>query len=206
MFWAGRGFGRGVWAERISPVEFLVLLLLSEEPTHGYDIMQRLGEKFSGLWAPKPGTVYPALSRLEERNLIRLKEAETSEEGAKDQAEYHPKKIYVLTEKGAEALKNIIGKMDFEEKLMGRFMRVVDHSVWTCFDNLALKRLGGAIERSLMGASQAVEAALQALPPEDSVRELEAYKDQLKTEYEKVEKKLTDLKEKEKKYRKVEVK
>jgi DNA-binding PadR family transcriptional regulator len=205
MFWAGRGFGRGVWTERISPVEFLVLLLLSEEPTHGYDIMQRLGEKFSGLWAPKPGTVYPALSRLEEKDLIKLKEAETKEEGSKDEADYPQKKVYVLTGKGAESLKNIIGKMDFEEKLMGRFMRVVDHSAWTCFDSLALKRLEGAIERALMGASQAVEAALQALPPEDSVRELEAYRDQLKAEYDKADKKLTGLKEKEKKYRKVEV-
>jgi DNA-binding PadR family transcriptional regulator len=205
MFWAGRGFGRGVWTERISPVEFLVLLLLSEEPTHGYDIMQRLGEKFSGLWAPKPGTVYPALSRLEDKNLIRLKEAETKQEGAQGQVEYLPKKVYALTEKGAETLKDIIGKMDFEEKLMGRFMRVVDHSAWMCFDNLALKRLEGAIERALMSASQTVEAALQALSPQDSVRELEAYRDQLKAEYEKAEKKLADLKEKEKKYRKVEV-
>nr|MDO8134052.1 PadR family transcriptional regulator [Candidatus Njordarchaeum guaymaensis] len=205
MFWAGRGFGRGVWAERISPVEFLILLLLSEEPTHGYDIMQSLAEKFSGLWAPKAGTVYPALSRLEEKDLIRLKEAEAGEEGVKGEAEYPPKKVYVLTEKGVETLKNIIGKMDFEEKLMDRFMCVVDHSAWASFDNLALKRLEGAIERAITGASQAVKAALQVLPPEDSIRELEAYRDQLKTEYDKVEKKLVEFKEKEKKYRKVEV-
>jgi DNA-binding PadR family transcriptional regulator len=205
MFWAGRGFGRGVWTERTSPVEFLVLLLLSEEPTHGYDIMQRLGEKFSGLWAPKPGTVYPALSRLEEKDLIKLKEPEIKDETSKNEADYPQKKVYVLTGKGAETLKNIIGKMDFEEKLMGRFMRVVDHSAWACFDNLALKRLEGGIQRALMGASQAVETALQALPPEDSVRELEAYRDQLKAEYDKTEKKLADLREKEKKYRKVEV-
>jgi DNA-binding PadR family transcriptional regulator len=205
MFWSGRGFGRGAWAERISPVEFLILLLLSEEPTHGYDIMQSLGEKFSGLWSPKPGTVYPALSRLEEKNLIRLKETEVAEEGTKGGEEYPPKKVYVLTEKGSETLKNIIGKMDFEEKLMDRFIGVVDHSVWASFDNLALKRLEGAIERALLGASQAVKAALQVLPPEDSIRELEAYRDQLKAEYEKAQKKLEDLKEKEKKYKKVEV-
>jgi DNA-binding PadR family transcriptional regulator len=80
MFWSGRGFGRGIWAERISPVEFLMLLLLNEEPTHGYDMMQRLTEKFSGLWSPKPGTVYPALSRLDEKGLIKIKEAETEGE------------------------------------------------------------------------------------------------------------------------------
>lgn len=205
MFWAGRGFGRGAWTERISPVEFLVLLLLSEEPTHGYDIMQSLGKKFSGLWAPKPGTVYPALSRLEEKDLIRLREAEVGEEGVKGEAEYPPKKVYVLTEKGVETLRNIIGKMDFEEKLMDRFMGVVDHSVWVSFDNMALKRLEGAVERALTGASQAVKAALQVLPLEDSIRELEAYRDQLKAEHDNVERKLTELKEKEKKYRKVEV-
>ena len=167
--------------------------------------MQSLGEEFSGLWSPKPGTVYPALSRLEEKNLIRLKETEVAEEGAKGGEEYPPKKVYVLTEKGTATLKNIIGKMDFEERLMDRFIGVVDHSVWASFDSLALKRLEGAIGRALMGASQAVKAALQVLSPEDSIRELEAYRDQLKAEYEKVEKKLDDLKEKEKKYKKVEI-
>jgi len=205
MFWAGRGFGRGAWTERTSPVEFLILLLLNEESTHGYDIIQRLSEKFSGLWSPKPGTVYPALTRLDEKGLIRLKETEIGRPSEKSEAEYPPKKVYVLTEKGMETLKNVIGKMDFEEKMIDRFMGMVDHSVWLTFDNMAVKRIEGAIERALSGASEAVRGAIRVLSPEDGLHELEFYRDQLKAELETVESKMTELKEREKKYRKVNV-
>jgi DNA-binding PadR family transcriptional regulator len=205
MFWAGRGFGRGAWTERISPVEFLILLLLKEESTHGYDMMQRLGEKFSGLWSPKPGTVYPAISRLEEKNLIKLRESQGEEAGEKSEGEYPPKKVYVLTEKGVEALKNIIGRMDSEEKFIDRFMGIVDQSVWLSFDNMALKRVEGVIERAIAGASEAVRGALRVLPPKDSIHELDFYRNQLRTELDAVEKKMAELREKEKQYRKVDI-
>ena len=205
MFWAGRGFGRGAWAERISPVEFLILLLLKEEPTHGYDLIQNLTEKFSGLWSPKPGTVYPAITRLEEKNLIRLKESQGEGTSGKGEGEYPPKKVYVLTDKGVEALKNIIGKMDYEEKFIDRFMGVVDQSVWLSFDNMALKRIEGAIERAIAGASHAVRGALRALPPQDGIHELEFYRSQLQTELVTVDKKIAELKDMEKRYRKVNV-
>jgi DNA-binding PadR family transcriptional regulator len=205
MFWAGRGFGRGVWAERISPVEFLILLLLKEEPTHGYDLIQRLDDKFSGLWSPKPGTVYPAIARLEEKNLIRPKESQGEEAGGKGEGEYPPKKVYVLTDKGTETLKNIIGKMDYEEKFIDRFMGVVDQSVWLSFDDMALKHIEGAVERAIAGASQAVLGALRVLPPRDGIHELEFYRNQLRTELAAVDGKIAEQKDKEKRYRKVNV-
>jgi DNA-binding PadR family transcriptional regulator len=201
----GRGFGRGAWAERISPVEFLILLMLKREPTHGYDMIQILADEFSGLWSPKPGTVYPAIARLEEKNLIKLKESQGEEAGGKGEGEYPPKKVYVLTEKGVDALKNVIGKMDFEEKFIDRFMGIVDQSVWLSFDNMALKRIEGVVERAIAGASEAVRGALRVLPPQDSIHELEFYRNQLKTELDAVERKIAELKEKEKQYRKVNV-
>lgn len=204
-FWSGRGFGRGIWDERTSPVEFLILLLLNEEPTHGYDIMQRLSQKFSGLWSPKPGTVYPALSRLEEKGLIKIREEENSDQAEPDQTEYPPKKVYVLTDKGTLALKNIIGKMEFEEKLIDRFRGIVDQSVWQTFDNMASKRIEGHIERALTGAARAVADAIRVLSPQDGIHELEFYRDQLKAELEDIEKKLKESREKEKKFRKVEI-
>ena len=205
MFWSGRGFGRGIWDERTSPVEFLILLLLNEEPTHGYDIMQRLAEKFSGLWSPKPGTVYPALSRLEEKGLIKIREEEDRDQTETDHAEYPPKKVYVLTDKGTSALKNIIGKMEFEEKLIDRFRGIVDQSVWQTFDNMASKRIEGHIERALTGAARAVTEAVRVLSPHESIHELEFYRDQLRAELEDIERKLKELTEKEKKFRKVEI-
>src|SRR5579859_7977514 len=57
-----------------------LLKLLAESPKHGYEIIQQLKERFSGLYAPSAGTVYPRLSRLESEGLIRH---ESDERGRK---------------------------------------------------------------------------------------------------------------------------
>ena len=38
---------------------------------HGYQIIQELTERSGGVWRPSPGSVYPALSQLEDEGLIR---------------------------------------------------------------------------------------------------------------------------------------
>jgi DNA-binding PadR family transcriptional regulator len=49
-------------------------LLLAEEPRNGYQIMQEVEERSEGVWSPSPGSVYPALSQLEDEGLIRTQE------------------------------------------------------------------------------------------------------------------------------------
>ncbi|MGH3783088.1 MAG: PadR family transcriptional regulator [Pseudonocardiaceae bacterium] len=47
-----------------------LLLLLAEEPMHGYQLMQAITERTSGAWRPSTGAVYPTLSQLEDEGLI----------------------------------------------------------------------------------------------------------------------------------------
>lgn len=47
-----------------------VLLLLAEEPMHGYQLMQTITERTGGRWAPSPGAIYPTLSQLEDEGLV----------------------------------------------------------------------------------------------------------------------------------------
>jgi len=47
-----------------------VLLLLAEEPMHGYQLMQAIGERSGGRWTPSPGAIYPTLSQLEDEGLV----------------------------------------------------------------------------------------------------------------------------------------
>jgi len=47
-----------------------ILLILSEGPNYGYNVIQRLAEMFSGFWSPKAGTVYPAIEKLMNGGLI----------------------------------------------------------------------------------------------------------------------------------------
>lgn len=45
-------------------------MLLGERPMHGYELINELTERSSGRWQPSPGTIYPALGRMEERGLV----------------------------------------------------------------------------------------------------------------------------------------
>lgn len=68
----GRGGGRHR-ARRGAAVE-AALLLLDERPMHGYELIGEMSERSGGRWEPSPGTIYPALNRMEERGLIEAEE------------------------------------------------------------------------------------------------------------------------------------
>ena len=51
-------------------LELLLLRILRSGPLHGWDIMQRLQLISSEVLSVTPGALYPALHRLEERELI----------------------------------------------------------------------------------------------------------------------------------------
>jgi DNA-binding PadR family transcriptional regulator len=68
-----------------------LLKLLDESPRHGYDVIRLLEDRFMGLYAPSPGTIYPRLQRLEAEGLVTQ-----SQEGGR--------KVYQITEAGREEL------------------------------------------------------------------------------------------------------
>ncbi|MET0787770.1 MAG: PadR family transcriptional regulator, partial [Cellulomonas sp.] len=61
----GRRAGRG-------DIRAAILLLLAEEPMHGYQLIQQIGERSGGTWRPSPGAIYPALNLLEDEGLIAI--------------------------------------------------------------------------------------------------------------------------------------
>ena len=71
-------------------LEMLVLEMVCERPTYGYELLTRLKEKSGGLFSMKEGTLYPILYRLEDDGMI---EAAWS----KQEGRTAPKKIYTAT-------------------------------------------------------------------------------------------------------------
>jgi DNA-binding PadR family transcriptional regulator len=63
------GFPRG--RARRGDVRAAALLLLAEGPLNGYQIMEEIDARSEGVWRPSPGSVYPALSQLEDEGLVR---------------------------------------------------------------------------------------------------------------------------------------
>ena len=47
-------------------------MLLSEQPMHGYQLIQEITERSGGRWSPSPGAIYPALNLLEDEGLITI--------------------------------------------------------------------------------------------------------------------------------------
>src|SRR3954465_2231774 len=75
--WGGPPFGRGPRARR-GDVRAALLVLLAEEPRNGYGLMQEIEQRSGGVWRPSPGSVYPALSQLEDEGLVQAVQEGTS--------------------------------------------------------------------------------------------------------------------------------
>ena len=72
-------------------LQLVILALLEEKPRHGYEIIKALEERSGGFYSPSPGTIYPALTYLEELGYARVEV-----EGAK--------KSYHITDAGRDKL------------------------------------------------------------------------------------------------------
>lgn len=91
-----RYMGRGPVVRR-GDVRAAILVLLAEQPMHGYEVIGQLGERSGGIWRPSAGSVYPTLQQLEDEGLVKGQESEG-------------RRVYALTDTGktaaAEAAKN----------------------------------------------------------------------------------------------------
>jgi PadR family transcriptional regulator AphA len=82
---------------RQNKTRYVILGLLSEEPLSGYDIKKIIQIRFTFFWKESYGQIYPELARLEEEDLISIIPQREETKRAR--------KVYQITEKGQEALK-----------------------------------------------------------------------------------------------------
>ncbi len=118
---SGRMFAQG-------DLRLLLLALIADKPSHGYDLIRTIEARFSGAYAPSPGVVYPTLTLLEEQDLVR---GETLAGG---------KKSYAVTEGGlrhleekADEVRALMARIDAMagEKPGGRFPGEIMDTIWT---------------------------------------------------------------------------
>jgi DNA-binding PadR family transcriptional regulator len=156
----GQGFGEG--RERFfdsGHLQLVILQLIAEKPSYGYEIIKTIEERLSGGYAPSPGVVYPTLTLLEEEGYVT-----SSTEGNK--------KLYTVTEQGKDFLKSnaatvkaIFGRMEQAQKMFGRgrspqIMRALMNL------KLALKmrvRRNGLSSEQVSRIAEALDAAARAI-------------------------------------------
>ena len=88
-FWRGRGGPGRIFAS--ADLRYLLLELIAEKPSHGYELIKAIEEKFGGAYSPSPGIIYPMLTLFEETGL-----ATVTTEGTR--------KLYTITEEGKREL------------------------------------------------------------------------------------------------------
>ena len=70
-------------------VRAAVLVLLAEEPMHGYQIIREIELRSGGTWKPSAGSVYPTLQLFADEGLVQVEESQG-------------RKTYALTDAGRE--------------------------------------------------------------------------------------------------------
>lgn len=115
-------FGKRFSGYRGGPFSGLDILVLSiirnRNNISGYEIIQEINKKFNPMWRASPGTIYPLLSRLNEKGFVE------TEEFIDDNN--RQKKIYRITVQGEEKLKEVL-KNNFEPSMntLGDYIRTV---------------------------------------------------------------------------------
>jgi DNA-binding PadR family transcriptional regulator len=87
----GFGFERHSRMVEKGALKYVILDLLKDKPSHGYEIIKALEERFHGFYTPSAGSVYPTLQLLEDMGYV------TS-------AERDGKKTYTITDEGRKHL------------------------------------------------------------------------------------------------------
>ncbi len=108
--------------------QLLILRILHEKPSHGYQIMDELQKITVDKYNPEPGAVYTMLRRMEERELV-TSEWEKKETGA-------DRRVYTLTETGINFLKAGLEMVKSRRELMEKLIQFYD-------DTFLYKETGG---------------------------------------------------------------
>jgi DNA-binding PadR family transcriptional regulator len=112
--WEGLGGGRERFFDN-GHLRMVMLQLIADKPSYGYEIIKAIEERLSGGYAPSPGVVYPTLTLLEEEGLAMVASTDGN------------KKRYAATEEGKAylkanqaTLKAIFGRIQAAGKAFGR--------------------------------------------------------------------------------------
>ena len=139
-----------------------LLKLLDESPRHGYEVIRLLQDRFMGVYAPSPGTIYPRLARLEEEGLVTHDEADG-------------RKVYRITDKGREELHARHGDLtELEEEITASvrdIAREVTEDVRETVRTLREELTWAAREFHTRARQQASDAAQSAAESAQQARE-----------------------------------
>ncbi len=157
--WRGSFGGR----ERLfdaGDIKIVILKLLDEQPSYGYQLIKRMEDRLAGGYTPSAGVVYPTLTMLEEEGLASAAPSENN------------KKVYSVTDEGrkflaqhAERLEELFERLD---EARAEFRRGRSPELMKAFMNLrgavaARVMRGTATPEQIQKISEAIHAAAKTI-------------------------------------------
>ncbi|MGC9071560.1 MAG: PadR family transcriptional regulator [Acidilobus sp.] len=108
---------------------WLLLLILSEKPMHGYEIIKKIKEITANQWKPAAGSIYPLLNYMKDVSLIDVVNVEEKVRGGR-------KIVYALSDKGWEQLKDAIRRkvtiyMNFMDMIANVSLKALEEHGYT---------------------------------------------------------------------------
>jgi len=158
----GREHRHGGGRERLfdaGDLKLVILKLLSEQPSYGYQLIKTMEERLAGGYSPSAGVIYPTLTLLEEEGLA----ASTVENN---------KKVYSVTPEGTKFLeenkRRVEGLFERLEEAGRGFQRGRSPEIMKAFQNLrgaVLARVtrGNATDEQIGKIAEAINAAAKAI-------------------------------------------
>jgi DNA-binding PadR family transcriptional regulator len=162
------GLGRGRWERGFGggrlfdagDLKLVILKLLSEEPSYGYQLMKKMEERLAGGYTPSAGVIYPTLTLLEEEGLASVSTSADS------------KKVYTVTpagiaflEENKQRLEELFARL---EEARGGFERGRSPEIMKAFMNLrgaVMARVfrGNVTAEQIKKITAAIDAAAKAI-------------------------------------------
>lgn len=96
-------------------LKYIVLKIIKDKPTHGYEIMKKVELLSKGRWTPSAGSIYPILESLESKGFIQSEEIDR-------------RKVYSITPEGMAALDHMTQEKLELLKEMSRLINIVIES------------------------------------------------------------------------------
>jgi len=148
-------------------LKYVILDLLKDEPSHGYEVIRKLEERSRGFYSPSPGSVYPTLQLLEDMGYV----SATQRDG---------KKVYAITDEGRRfldenqrSIKDIWGKFGggWDPEVAAE-MHEIRHDLMDLGKLFGQKMREGNVDRDKLARVRAV-ISTAAREIEDILRERE---------------------------------
>ena len=112
-------------------LKYVILNLLKDKPSHGYEIIRAMEDTFHGFYTPSAGSVYPTLQMLDDMGYV-------------SSSERDGKKVYTITDEGKQFLKEQKEVIEKIKSQMKDWWGTRDHEEF--HESIReLKNLGGII-------------------------------------------------------------